>query len=108
MLKSNSKIDNRFSLIGTVCQLPKRYKSPNGIEHCQFWLEHRSEQFESGLSRQAWLKMPVQISGNQLVEKTQSITVGNQLLVVGFITSHRTANGLNQLVLHAEQIEFID
>ncbi|OOF86489.1 primosomal replication protein N [Rodentibacter ratti] len=108
MLKSNSKVDNRFSLIGTVCQLPKRYKSPNGIEHCQFWLEHRSEQFESGLSRQAWLKMPIQISGNQLVEKTQSITVGNQLLVVGFITSHRTANGLNQLVLHAEQIEFID
>ncbi|MCX2962282.1 primosomal replication protein N [Rodentibacter caecimuris] len=108
MLKSNSNIDNRFSLIGTVCQLPKRHKSPNGIEHCRFWLEHRSEQIESGLSRQAWLKMPIQISGNQLVEKTQSITVGNQLLIVGFITSHKTVNGLNQLVLHAEQIEFID
>ena len=103
MLKSNSKLDNRFSLIGTVCQLPKRSKSPNGIAHCQFWLEHRSEQVESGLSRQAWLKMPVQVSGNQLIEKTQS-----KLLVVGFITSHKTSNGLTQLVLHAEQIEFID
>ena len=100
MLKSNSKLDNRFSLIGTVCQLLKRSKSPNGIEHCQFWLEHRSEQVESGLSRQAWLKMPVQVS--------QSITVGSKLLVVGFITSHKTSNGLTQLVLHAEQIEFID
>ncbi|OOF67006.1 primosomal replication protein N [Rodentibacter sp. Ppn85] len=108
MLKSNSNVDNRFSLTGVVCQLPKRHKSPNGIEHCRFWLEHRSEQVESGLSRQAWLKMPIQVSGNQLVEKTQSITVGNQLLVVGFITSHRTVNGLSQLVLHAEQIEFID
>ena len=107
MLKSNSKLDNRFSLIGTVCQLPKRSKSPNGIAHCQFWLEHRSEQVESGLSRQAWLKMPVQVSGNQLIEKTQSITVGSKLLVVGFITSHKTSNGLTQLVLHAEQIEFI-
>ena len=84
MLKSNSKLDNRFSLIGTVCQLPKRNKSPNGIEHCQFWLEHRSEQVESGLSRQAWLKMLVQVSGNQLIEKTQSITVGSKILVVGF------------------------
>ena len=101
MLKSNSKLDNRFSLIGTVCQLPKRSKSPNGIAHCQFWLE----QVESGLSRQAWLKMPVQVSGNQLIEKTQSITVGSKLLVVGFITSHKTSNGLTQLVLHAELIE---
>ncbi|EJS88773.1 primosomal replication protein N [Pasteurella multocida subsp. multocida str. Anand1_cattle] len=52
--------------------------------------------------------MPVQMSGNQFREKTQSITVGSQLLVVGFISSHKTANGLSQLVLHAEQIEFID
>ena len=48
------------------------------------------------------------VSGNQLIEKTQSITVGSKLLVVGFITSHKTSNGLTQLVLHAEQIEFID
>ena len=108
MLKSNLKINNRFSLIGTVCQLAKQNKSPNGIVHCQFWLEHRSEQVESGLSRQAWLKMLIQISGNQLIEKTQSITVGSKILVVGFITSHKTQSGLCQLVLHAEQIEFID
>ena len=94
--------------MGVVTHEPKRSKSPNGVEHCRFWLEHRSEQIESGLPRQAWLKMPIQISGNQLVEKTQSITVGTQLLIVGFITSHKTNNGLHQLVLHAEQIEFID
>ena len=52
--------------------------------------------------------MPVQISGNQLIEKTQSITVGSKILVMGFITSHKTQSGLYQLVLHAEQIEFID
>ena len=94
--------------MGVVTQLPKRSKSPNGIEHCQFWLEHRSEKIETGLPRQAWLKMPIQVSGNQLVEKTQSITVGSQLLIIGFITSHKTSTGLSQLVLHAEQIEFID
>ncbi len=108
MLKSNLKIDNRFSLIGQVTDAPKRTKSPNGIEHCRIWLEHRSEQTEAGFSRQAWCKIPVQISGNQLIQKTQSITVGSKLLVAGFISTHKTANGLSQLVLHAEQIEFID
>lgn len=108
MLKSNSTVDNRFSLLGVVTQQPKRSKSPNGIAHCQFWLEHRSTQTEYGLARQAWLKMPVQVSGNQWSEKTQSITVGSKLLVVGFISAHKTSNGLSQLVLHAEQIEFID
>ncbi|WP_386694900.1 primosomal replication protein N [Lonepinella sp. MS14435] len=108
MLRSNLNIDNRLSLIGTVADLPKRSKSPNGIEHCRFYLEHRSEQIEVGLKRQAWCKISIQISGNQLIQLTQSITVGSQLLVVGFISSHKQANGLNQLVLHAEQIEFID
>lgn len=108
MLRSNLNIDNRFSLIGTVVNQPKRYVSPNRIAHCRFLLEHSSMQQEAGLSRNAWCKMPIQISGNQLVEKTQSITVGSQLLVVGFISSHKTENGLSQLVLHAEQIEFID
>ena len=73
MLKSNLKIDNRFSVMGVVSQLPKRLKSPNGIEHCKFLLEHRSDQIESGFTRQAWLKMPVQVSGNQLIEKLKAL-----------------------------------
>lgn len=107
MLKSNLNIDNRLSLIGITDSI-KRSKSPNGVEHCRIWLEHRSEQQEAGLTRQAWCKMPIQISGNQLIHKTQGITVGSKILVVGFISSHRQANGLNQLVLHAEHIELLD
>ncbi|TDQ58109.1 restart primosome assembly protein PriB [Mesocricetibacter intestinalis] len=108
MLKSNSKIDNRLSLIGVVSDTPKRRKSPNGIEHCSIWLEHHSEQTEAGFKRSASCKMAVQISGNQLIQKTQSITVGSKLLVVGFVHAHKSAKGFSQLVLHAEQIEFID
>lgn len=108
MLKSNLNIDNRLSLIGLVTSLPKQTKSPNGVVHCRFGLEHRSEQIEVNLTRQVWCKIPVQVSGNQLVEKTQNITIGSKILVVGFITTHQSRNGLTQLVLHAEQIEFID
>ncbi|WP_040975383.1 primosomal replication protein N [Necropsobacter massiliensis] len=108
MLKSNLDINNRLWLIGQVSDFPKRTISPNGVEHCRFYLEHCSEQQEAGLTRRAWCKMPVQVSGKQLMKNTQSITVGSKLLVMGFITSHKSANGLSQLVLHAEQIEFID
>ncbi|MDD7544274.1 primosomal replication protein N [Actinobacillus porcinus] len=108
MLSSHLKIDNRLSLIGTVCSQPKQTKSPNGIEHCQFLLEHRSEQIEAKLKRQAWCKIPIQLSCNQFTQTTKSITVGKKLLVVGFINSHQTKNGLNQLVLHAENIELLD
>ena len=108
MLKSNLNIENRLSIIGIVTGNLKRRRSPNGIEHCQFLLEHRSSQQEANLMRQAWCKMPVQISGNQLVEKTQGITVGSKVLILGFLTTHQLNNGSTQLVLHAEQIEFID
>lgn len=101
-------INNRLSLIGRVINEPKRVKSPNGIEHCHFLLEHRSEQKENQFSRQVWCRMPIQVSGFQLITKTQSITVGCNLMIVGFINSHKTSKGLYQLVLHAEQVEFID
>lgn len=108
MLKSNLSIENRLSLIGNVISHPRRNSSPSGIEHCRFILQHRSTQTEAGLTRQAWCNIAVSISGSQLIKQTQSITVGSKLLVIGFITSHKSANGLSQLVLHAEQIEFID
>ncbi|MGP1931060.1 MAG: primosomal replication protein N, partial [Arsenophonus sp. ET-DL12-MAG3] len=36
------------------------------------------------------------------------VMIGTRITIVGFISSHRGANGLNNLVLHAEQIKLID
>ncbi|MBE2894766.1 primosomal replication protein N [Spirabiliibacterium falconis] len=108
MLKSNLTIENRLQLVGKVCSQLKRSQSPNRIEHCQFYLEHRSNQVEADLPRLAWCKIKVSLSGHQLIKQSQSITVGSNLFISGFLTTHKNANGLNQLVLHAEQIEFID
>lgn len=99
---------NRLVLSGTVCKLPIRKVSPSGVPHCQFVLEHRSQQQEAGFSRQAWCRMPIIVSGQQSEPLTRSIMVGSSLIVQGFISSHQGRNGLNKLVLHAEQIEFID
>jgi len=100
--------ENRLMLSGTVCKTPIRKVSPSGIPHCQFVLEHRSQQQEAGFSRQAWCRMPVVVSGKQSQEITRSITVGTQLTSQGFICCHQGRNGLNKMVLHAEQIELID
>ncbi|WP_075182742.1 primosomal replication protein N [Pantoea sp. 1.19] len=100
--------DNRLTLSGTVCKTPLRKVSPSGIPHCQLVLEHRSQQVEAGFTRQAWCRMPVVISGKAHLAITHSITVGTHLTVSGFISTHQGRNGLNKMVLHAEQIELID
>ncbi|MGK2960479.1 MAG: primosomal replication protein N [Candidatus Malihini olakiniferum] len=99
---------NRLELSGTACKAPVRKVSPSGIPHCQFVLEHRSIQKEARLSRQAWCRIPVIVSGSELQAMTHSITVGVHIRVLGFICSHQSRNGLNKTVLHAEQIELID
>ncbi|KOC90697.1 primosomal replication protein N [Winslowiella iniecta] len=99
---------NRLRLSGTVCKTPVRKISPSGIPHCQFVLEHRSQQEEAGFVRQAWCRMPIILSGTTHQVITQSITVGTQLTVEGFISCHQGRNGLSKIVLHAEQIRLID
>jgi primosomal replication protein N len=99
---------NRLRLSGMVCRTPLQKVSPSGIPHCQLVLEHRSQQEEAGFFRQAWCRMPVIISGQANQAITQHITVGTQITVEGFICSHQGRNGLNKIVLHAEQIELID
>ncbi len=99
---------NRLQLSGKVYKTPLRKVSPSGIPHCQLVLEHNSTQVEAGFHRQAWCRVAVVISGKQHQAITHSITVGMHLNVSGFISTHPGRNGLNRLVLHAEQIELID
>ncbi|QLB15231.1 primosomal replication protein N [Mannheimia granulomatis] len=107
-LASNSPIDNCLILSGKVASLVKQSLSPLGIPNYSFWLEHRSSQIEVNLERQAWCKIQVILAGNQFSYLTQQIKLGEKVRVKGFIHTHKDYNGLNQLVLHTEQIEFID
>ncbi|MDH2924425.1 restart primosome assembly protein PriB [Nicoletella semolina] len=95
-------------ITGNVVSSVKQSQSPLGIPNYRFWLEHRSNQQEVGLLRQAWCKIQVVLNGSQFSLITQQITIGVKVRVRGFLHSHKDYNGLNQLVLHTEQIEFID
>lgn len=96
---------NRLTLLGSVNKTPLNKVSPNGIPHCQFYLEHRSNQVEAGLTRQAWCNIPVIVSGHN--ELTHSIKKGSKVSVSGFVSMHKSRNNLNQLVLHADHIELL-
>ena len=97
--------NNRLVLSGLVTKTPIKKMSPSGISHCQFYLEHVSEQIEAGLSRQAWCIMPVIVSGQQ--ELSYSIKKGSKVLVSGFISTHTKRDKTSQIVLHADQIELL-
>jgi Primosomal replication protein N len=97
--------NNRLILSGVVSKNPIRKISPSGISHCQFYLEHVSEQIEAGLSRQAWCIMPVIVSGQQ--ELSYSIKKGSKVLVSGFISTHTKRDKTSQIVLHADQIKLL-
>jgi primosomal replication protein N len=97
--------NNRLMLSGIVTKTPIRKMSPSGISHCQFYLEHVSEQIEAELTRQAWCVMPIIVSGQQ--ELSYSIKKGSKVLVSGFISTHTKRNKTSQLVLHADQIKLL-
>lgn len=98
---------NRLLLTGKICHTPIRKVSPAGVPHFKFVLDHRSQQKEAGFYRRVWCKIIIIASGQRLQKFACSITAGSQVTITGFVSSHQGANGLNNLVLHAEQIELI-
>ena len=98
------RTNNRLVLSGIVKKTPIQKMSPSGILHCQFYLEHVSEQIEAELTRQAWCIMPVIVSGQQ---ELSYIKKGSKVLVSGFISTHTKRNQTSQLVLHADQVKLL-
>jgi primosomal replication protein N len=100
--------ENHLQITGVVAKPPKLSTSPAGIHHCQFSLDHRSEQVEAGLKRQAYCRIKVVVSGDWSKQLTRDLTEGCNIKVTGFLNRHESHNGLPMLVLHATQIEMIN
>jgi len=96
---------NRMVLSGVISKTPVRDISPNGIPHCQFYLEHRSEQTEMGLKRRVQCFLPVVIAGHN--ELGNSLRKGSRVRISGFVNMRYHQNKMNQLILHAVHVEFL-
>ena len=99
--------ENCLVLTGQVVKLPKESTSPAGIHHCQFSIDHKSNQNEAGMNRQAFVRIQVVATG-ELSHLTRELIVGSNVKVMGFINRHESRNGNPLLVLHAQQIEMIN
>ena len=101
-------MDNRLILGGRVSKCEQTRYSPAGLPITRFVLEHHSTQMEAGLSREARCRIAVVVSGEPLTDKVAQLSVGSQLRVTGFISrmSHRQSE--SRLLLHAEDIEFLE
>ncbi|MCK6265216.1 primosomal replication protein N [Vibrio sp. ZSDE26] len=95
---------NRMELSGSVVKEPIRSRSPAGIAHCRFWLEHRSTMIEADLPRQVYCRMPVVISGQGSQAIIQNLVQGSNIKVSGFVAYQTGRNGVGKLVLHADNI----
>lgn len=95
---------NRMELSGVIAKPPIRSQSPSGIEHCRFWLEHRSTVVEADLPRQVYCRMPVVVSGKRSHALTQNLVSGSSIKVSGFVAYQTSRNGVGKLVLHADNI----
>jgi primosomal replication protein N len=99
--------ENYLMLTGLVVKPPKQSTSPAGIIHSQFSIDHKSIQNEAGMSRQAFVRIQVVVSG-ELSHLTRELVAGNVIKVSGFINRHESRNGNPLLALHAQQIEMIN
>ena len=100
--------DNWLVLSGVISRTPQQTISPVGIPHSHFYLDHESEQIEANMPRRAWCRIQVVASGDELQAQTASLTMAMQVRVGGFISQHKTTNGVSKLVLHAKSIEQIN
>jgi len=96
---------NLLVLEGIIVKTPTRTHSPAGVPHWHFSLEHRSQQFEADLPRQAYVRIQVVASGEVAQQYTQDLYQGCQVCVSGFLSRHETKDGIGKLVLHAQKIE---
>ena len=103
----NNSVENSLVLTGYVVKPPKTSKSPAGIQHCQFSMDHKSVQNEAGMNRQAFVRIQVVATGKVSQHLTRDLIEGCNIRVTGFINRHESRNGNPLLVLHAQQIEMI-
>ena len=92
-------------LSGVVHKASETKYSPAGIPLSRFTLEHRSRQFAAGLEREAFCRIVVICSGEELKRQTEQLAVGQQIKVIGFVARADNRQGQSLLVLHAQELQ---
>ncbi len=99
--------ENRVLLTGSVHRKPETRTSPAGIPISRFGLEHRSEQSEAGMKREAQARIVIVASGKELQPLVRTLETGSKVRVTGFLSRSSFRDPEVRLELHAQQIELL-
>lgn len=97
---------NTITLSGTILEVSETRVTPAGIPHRRFLLEHRSRQVEANHPREVLCRIPVEMRG-EVVRAAQSLlTVGERVIVAGFIDRFGYKDeAASRFVLHAQTVK---
>jgi primosomal replication protein N len=98
-------LHNQLVLSGVVCKAPETRYNPAGIPLTRLSVEHRSRQIEAGLEREAYCRIVVIATGQELSKKAQALSQGQAVKVAGFISRADSRQGQAMLVLHAQALQ---
>ncbi|MFC5300971.1 primosomal replication protein N [Azospira restricta] len=96
---------NRVELTGDLTErLALRY-TPAGVPVTECRIRHESEQVEAGMPRRVECEIPA-IGLGDAAKWLQAATTGSAVRVTGFLAAK--SRNSKQLVLHIEQLEFLE
>ncbi len=93
--------ENRLVVSGIICHSPESRNSPAGIPLTRFTLEHRSQQVEADLPRDAFFKIVVIAAGTALKQVAGKLQRGDEVRVEGFLSRMSYREDEARLALHA-------
>lgn len=95
---------NQLRLSGIIIKPPRLFRSPSGVSHLKFVLEHKSEQVEANLPRRSYVRINIVFSGQQADFWSEKLKQSDAVTVEGFLNREEDSSGQGILVLHAQQL----
>lgn len=96
---------NSITLSGVILETSEIRRSPAGIPHLRFMLEHRSRQVETQRPREVSCRIAVEVRGHAIDACNPLIRQGQRVVVSGFLDKSGFKDDGSRFVLHAHMIK---
>ncbi|MBL4794590.1 MAG: primosomal replication protein N [Pseudomonadales bacterium] len=99
---------NQLEISGVICEVGETNRSPSGVPHTRFMIDHRSTQIESGQERKIECRISVLLSGDEYAQERAKLSEGSAVHVVGFLTKNSFRDDPAWTKLLVTKITFLD
>lgn len=96
---------NQLQLAGQVAGNVQVRYSPGGIGHAEFWLAHRSKQYEGQLQREVYCKIRAVVSGDLFTQQGAQLQADAGLMGTGFLSVRQLRNGAQEMIFYIQHFE---